>query len=106
MKNGIGKPSNLQRTYELIPPHRRRATLRKAFQRIDDILSKKEACANEVLAALKALDMVLTLAAPNTPTDKLAEALLKPDDLSEQDFWPALEKMVEERKKAVGYGRN
>lgn len=103
MRNGIGKPSNLQRTYELIPPHRRRAVLRKAFQRIDDIVGRKEATATEVLAALKALDMVLTLAAPNTPVDKLAEALLKPDEMPDEKFWPALEEMVEQRKRVVGY---
>lgn len=103
MKDGRGKPSNLQRVYELIPAHRKRATLRKCFERIDAIVSRQEATASEVLQALKALDLVLGLAAPNTPTDKLAEAILRPDDMDDAQFWPALEKMVEERKRAVGY---
>lgn len=103
MINGRGKPSNLQRTYDLIPPHRKRAVLRKCFARIDEIVSRQTATAQEVLQALKALDLVLGLAQPNTPTDKLAEAILKPDELPDEKFWPALEEMVEQRKRAVGY---
>jgi predicted transcriptional regulator len=99
VKDGRGKPSNLQRTYELIAPHRKRAVLRKCFDRIDRIVSREDATAGEVLQALKALDMVLGLAAPTTPTDKLAEAIMRPDDLSEEEFWPKLEEMIEQRRK-------
>lgn len=99
MKNGIGKPSNLQRTYELIAPHRKRAVLRKCFQRIDEIVSRQTATAQEVLQALKALDLVLGLAQPNTPTDKLAEALLRPDEMDDKTFWDNFEKVMEERRK-------
>ena len=99
MKNGIGKPSNLQKMYEVIAPYRKRAVLRKCFDRIDGIVSKKDATASEVLAALKALDLVLGLAQGHTPTDKLAEAIMRPDDLSEEEFWPTMEKLVEQRKR-------
>lgn len=99
MKNGIGKPSNLQRTYDLIPPHRKRAVLRKCFARIDEIVSRQTATAQEVLQALKALDLVLGLAQPTTPTDKLAEAILRPDELPDDQFWEQFHKVMEERRR-------
>lgn len=99
MKDGRGKPSNLQRTYALIPDHRKRAVLRKCFARIDAIVSRSEATAQEVLQALKALDLVLGLAAPTTPMDKLAEAILRPDDMSEDELYSQMERMIEQRRR-------
>lgn len=101
MKNGRGKPSNLQRTYDLIPPHRKRAVLRKCFDRIDKLVSNPSATATEVLQSLKALDMVLGLAQGHTPTDKLAEAIMRPDDLPDDRFWEEFHKVMEERRKAA-----
>ncbi len=99
MKNGIGKPSNLQRTYELIPTHRKRAVLRKCFDRIDKLVSNPQATAGEVLQSLKALDMVLGLAQGHTPTDKLAEAIMRPDDLPDSEFWGKFEEIMQQRRK-------
>ena len=101
MKNGIGKPSNIQRTFELIPPHRKRAVLRKCFDRIDKLVSNPQATAGEVLQSLKALDMVLGLAQGHTPTDKLAEALMRPDDMTNEEFFksPVWEAIIAERRK-------
>ena len=98
MKNGRGKPSNLQRTYDLIPPHRKRAVLRKCFDRIDKLVSNPAATAAEVLQSLKALDMVLGLAQGHTPTDKLAEAIMRPDELPDSEFWEQFHKVMEQRR--------
>lgn len=90
---------NLKRTYNLIEPQRKRAVLRKCFDRINDIVSKKECTAAEVLKALQALDLVLGLAQPQNGVEKLAEALTRPDDLNDDRFWPEFEKIMEERRK-------
>ena len=97
--------SKAQRTYDLIPQHRKRAFLRKCFDRIDKLVAAPDAPAGEILKALKALDLVLGLAQPHTSVEKLAEALTRPDEMTNEEFFksPVWEAILDERRK---YAKN
>lgn len=83
-----GRPS-----MDLIPRHRRRAFLRKAFDRLVEIISRPAITAGEVLHALQAYERCMALST-NTASEQLAAAILEPDSLPEADFWRELHNVV------------
>jgi hypothetical protein len=87
----LGRPANP--LYELIPPHRRRAFLRKAFDRLVEIISRPAITAGEVLHALQAYERVVSMGT-NTATEQLAKQILEPDTLPDDAFWKDLAGIV------------
>lgn len=79
--------------YELIPPHRRRAFLRKAFDRLVEIISRPAITAGEVLHALQAYEKCMALST-NTASEQLAKAILEPDTLPDAEFWSQMREVV------------
>ena len=79
--------------YELIPPHRRRSFIRKAFERLVEIISRPQITAGEVLHALQAYERCMALST-NTASEQLAKAILSPDELPEETFWLELRNVV------------
>jgi hypothetical protein len=77
---------------ELIPAHRRRAFLRKAFDRLVEIVSRPAITAGEVLHALQAYEKCIALS--TTVSDKLARGIIDPDSLPETEFWRELHNVV------------
>jgi hypothetical protein len=80
-------------TMELIPPHRRRAFLRKAFDRLVEIIQRPAITAGEVLQALNAYERCVSMST-NTASEQLAKAILEPDALPEAEFWKELHNVV------------
>lgn len=83
------KPRNL----DLIPPHRRRAFMRKAFDRLVEIISRPAITAGEVLHALKAYESLMQLST-NTASEQLAKQILEPDAMADDQFWSELRNVV------------
>jgi hypothetical protein len=78
---------------DLIPRHRRRAFLRKAFERLVEIISRPQITAGEVLHALQAYERCMALST-NTASEQLAAAILEPDELPDDAFWLELRNVV------------
>lgn len=79
--------------YELIPPHRRRAFMRKAFDRLVEIIGRPAITAGEVLHALQAYERVCALSV-NTASEQLAKAILAPDEQPDEIFWSNFREVV------------
>lgn len=78
---------------QIVPPHRKRAFLRKAFDRLVEIISRPAITAGEVLHALQAYERCMALSV-NTASEELAQRILNPDELPEADFWHELRNVV------------
>jgi hypothetical protein len=67
--------------------------LRKAFERLVQIVGKQDITAGEVLHALQAYEKCMALST-NTASEMLAAKILNPDELPEADFWRELHNVV------------
>ena len=88
-----GRPIRPNPLYELIPPHRRRAFMRKAFDRLVEIISRPAITAGEVLHALQAYERVCALST-NTASEQLAKQILEPDSQADAEFWSNFREVV------------